>query len=781
MKGLRNCIGRSGKKMISVWMALVLTMTGIVWDVGNDVITAEAASSFSEFPASYRPYLQALQKKYPKWQFKPLNTGLDWNTVVENEMDSETSGNGNKSTIHKDASDLLKRNLPCDYNTKTGTYIYKDSTSFVSAAKQTVAYYLDPRNFLNEVNIFQFEDNSYNSGVHTLEGVKKILAGTFMDYAQGDFTYLNTSGVRVKAKTTYAEVIYNAGKSAGISPYWLASKIKQEVGVNGSGSTSGKYTSKDKKTTFTGYYNFYNIGANDGADPITNGLNYAKNAGWNTPMKAIEGGAKFFYEKYISCYQNTGYLVKFNVDKRSGNLYWHQFMTAISGAAQESISTYQAYNAMGTLSDKKVFLIPVYKNMPDAGNTITITAAANKKAVTDGGLNVRSGPGLGYATQNTLASGTTVTVLSGMVADDGYSYNNLCYPYWYKIQYSSNGTLKTGYVYCEYLNLNVSKTLVAGQTWQVAAKRKNNADIIYWQSSNPAVATVNNSGVVTANKAGDVVIYAFLGNGAMDAIHIKVDSMSISPTSKNVYVGNKLTLKVTTSAADKRITYSSDNKKVATVSASGVVTAVSPGKAVIKAKASSGGYKTCTVTVLPTKSVLQVKSYAHNCIKLSWTKSTKATGYRLYRREKGKGSYVRIKTISSPNTKTYIDRTVVTGKQYEYRLRAYTIVNGKYYFSAYTNATGTAKPRTVTGITVSRAKTQATIHWNRVSGATGYVIYRKAGSNGKYKKVATRKGSTNISYTDKNLNTKTTYYYMIRAYKKYNGKNYYGENSKAVK
>ena len=57
---------------------------------------------------------------------------------------------------------------------------------------------------------------------------------------------------------------------SGVSPYFLAARSRQELGVKGSGSVSGNYGA------YKGYYNYYNIGATSGADPISNGLNYAK-------------------------------------------------------------------------------------------------------------------------------------------------------------------------------------------------------------------------------------------------------------------------------------------------------------------------------------------------------------------------------------------------------------------------------------------------------------------------------------------------------------------------
>ena len=109
---------------------------------------------------------------------------------------------------------------------------------------------------------------------------------------------------------TYAQAIYEAGKAANASPYYLASKIIQEVSRNGSGSTSGTYIAKDG-TDCSGYYNFYNIQATSATnDPIKQGLQWAaqtnsdesKNYGrpWTSPYKSITGGAKYITKNYIS-------------------------------------------------------------------------------------------------------------------------------------------------------------------------------------------------------------------------------------------------------------------------------------------------------------------------------------------------------------------------------------------------------------------------------------------------------------------------------------------------
>ena len=108
-----------------------------------------------------------------------------------------------------------------------------------------------------------FEKLSYDENVHSLAGVENVLAGTFM---QGNSIPDDQGG-----SLTYAQAILNAGMITGVSPYHLASRIIQEMGINGgSGSISGAVNG------YAGYYNYYNIDANGGSN-LANALNRAKN------------------------------------------------------------------------------------------------------------------------------------------------------------------------------------------------------------------------------------------------------------------------------------------------------------------------------------------------------------------------------------------------------------------------------------------------------------------------------------------------------------------------
>lgn len=738
------------------------------------------------FPDSYKPYLRELHSKYPNWKFEPYKVGVDFETVVDNEMDPAKSGMGNKSLVAKSADNLLKRNTSADYNTTTREYIYKDSSSWVSAARTTVAWFLDPRNFLNEVNIFQFEKNSFDNSVHTLDGVKSILKSSFMSADNGTIQYLDSKGKKVDTTTTYAQEFYQAGMQTGVSPFYLASKSVQEMGTSGtSGSCSGSYTAKNGKV-FKGYYNFYNIGANDGADPVFNGLTFASgsntgattfNRPWTSPMKAILGGAQFFYNNYISQNQNTGYFVRFNVAS-STNKYSHQFMTNISGACQETATTYSAYSKIGNLADAKVFLIPVYENMPHLSNTVRITSSAGKKATANLALNIRKGPGLGYDVISTVKKGQEMTVLEGKRADDGYSYNNLKYPYWYQVKTEVDGKEVTGYICATSVDLNVSTTIASDQTLKLPVKLSQAGDAVYYHSDHPEIATVDVDGNVTGKKNGEATIYAFLANGKMDAIKIKVSSVALNYSEKSLYVKNYTQLKASVSNDKEVVSWKSKNTDIVTVDANGKVYGKGVGETSVTVTTNDGAQKSCKVIVKPRKSTLRITSASYDKISLSWTKSSYAQGYTLYRREKGSSSYHKIATIKSRNTLSYTDKKAVTGKTYVYKVRAYKTVSGKNYYSGGTTAQASSKlaQATLRSVKANKKKKAITISWNKVSGASGYTVYRKYGTNGKWIKKKQIVGNAKISYTDANKK-KGTYYYRVRAYRKVGKKNVYGAYS----
>ena len=133
----------------------------------------EKALSDQGFPEDYKPALRVLHEKHPTWTFKAKATGIKWGDVLKAE-----SAVG-KNLVTKSAISSWKSTESTAFNWKKNTWYGFDGGSWVAASEGLVAYYLDPRNFLDETQIFQFESLEYQD-YQNEDGVKTLLAGTFM-------------------------------------------------------------------------------------------------------------------------------------------------------------------------------------------------------------------------------------------------------------------------------------------------------------------------------------------------------------------------------------------------------------------------------------------------------------------------------------------------------------------------------------------------------------------------------------------------------------------------
>ncbi len=387
------------------------------------------------FPSSYIPSLRALHVKYPTWTFEAFNTGLTWTEAVEGERSPHS-----KQLIE----DNVKSSFMCSCSRCSG--VIQELPCWVSASQEAVEYYMDPRNFLNEKYVFMFESTLF-SEYQTIEGVEAILKGSWMYKA--DISYLDADGNTLYYKENgknvkYSEAIFKAAQDSGMSAYYLASRIYQEVG----GKSASAAGASGKNSPFYGIYNYYNIGAYTGARdglewangymetrttaPLytsastTSALKVTAPSGcelyyesaqgnfykvsvyvggkyytgfmpksyvtisttygrpWTDPYKSIYYGALYINEGF-SEYQYTNYLQKFNVNAESGSLYYHEYMGNIRAPESEAANTYYAYEDAGLMNTPKVFSIPVFVNMPGSNleETFPKTSPSLKCTATD--------------------------------------------------------------------------------------------------------------------------------------------------------------------------------------------------------------------------------------------------------------------------------------------------------------------------------------------------------------------------------------------------------------
>ena len=439
----------------------------------------EASLNAQGFPESYKNSLRQLHAKYPQWRFEAQHTGLDWNTVIQNEA---VLG---RNLVHTGSISSYKSLTEGAYNWDNGVWTGFDGSTWVAASEDILRFYMDPRNFLDEAYIFQFMSQKYDPAVHTREGLQSMLKGSFMENGQigaggsgsssagpggssggsstggspvvgpgvsggsssvpggqsavivgpgsngsssgtasqpsgnaGSQAPSDTSDSEVRfegphasvskhqaayvasnvitaggpgassgnssspgaaapggvtsgggnssgATVSYVDAIMNAASASGVNPYVIAAMITQEQGRDGRGnSISGNYAG------YTGVYNYFNVGAyaSDGMGAVERGLWYASQSGtygrpWNSPESSILGGAQFYGTNYVNAGQDTLYLKKYNV--QGSNMYKHQYMTNVDGAASEGSIFAEGFSEQ-LKNTALTFKIPVYTNMPES-------------------------------------------------------------------------------------------------------------------------------------------------------------------------------------------------------------------------------------------------------------------------------------------------------------------------------------------------------------------------------------------------------------------------------
>ena len=146
------------------------------------------------FPASYCPYLSYLHSKYPNWVFKAEQTGTTFLSAINGES-------------QKNYTQITK-------NPYLASNEIAEAGGWRVASDSYIAFMLDPRNYLNEKNIFAFENLSYDEDNHTTTAVRAMVDGTYLD------------------TKTYAGYFVKYGKEYNISPVHLAARAKQEGAAN---------------------------------------------------------------------------------------------------------------------------------------------------------------------------------------------------------------------------------------------------------------------------------------------------------------------------------------------------------------------------------------------------------------------------------------------------------------------------------------------------------------------------------------------------------------------
>ena len=346
------------------------------------------------FPGTYADLMAALHERHPKWEFEPLFVSdMTWDAVLDKEMVPSRNLVAHSTWAPSPWNTLGLANYTPYYAENAQSY---DSGSFYQASRAAVAYFMDPRNFLNDTEIFMFETLAYNEASQTQAAIEKALSGSFMANACYD-----------GGTEKFSALILSVGRELDVSPVFLSGRLKSEQGngtvqaqgkigdslwelyadadgkVGGSNVWGTKYTKDNQATAdviakgkdyYNGYYNLFNMGAS-GTGLFEIRYNAWKEAAeapakyhgpWTSQEKALYGGSVKVKERYIDTHRHTSYLQKFSVLAEAGSSRWSQYMQNIAAPLTESRSTKEAYVASRAYEDAHVFLVPVYLNMPSA-------------------------------------------------------------------------------------------------------------------------------------------------------------------------------------------------------------------------------------------------------------------------------------------------------------------------------------------------------------------------------------------------------------------------------
>ncbi len=371
------------------------------------------------FPRSYAEALLPLTRLHPEWTFEALKIPESWSYILRMETDDEPARN----LIHAD-------DMFAAYRHGKNHKLY--DTAYYQASREAVAYFMDPRNFFNEADIFQFYALEYHTSVGAealVAAIDAVVKGTFME------------GVVLENGKTYAENFMEIGEKTGVNPIYLAVKARQEQGSAGSvaisgttgdflweliqkmaaeaeaGAEAGETSEATEEApelpvvdealhqmlmSYNGLYNLYNVGATGRgtyeillaamkrAERGTAGLDTLESAptgtgdAWNSVVRSMLGGAMVMKTRYVDNNQNNIYFQKFNVRPDSGRRFWGQYMQNVVGSLSEGRLLFSSFSAAGLTDAPCHFRIPVYTEIPDqvnadpADGACSVTASADR-------------------------------------------------------------------------------------------------------------------------------------------------------------------------------------------------------------------------------------------------------------------------------------------------------------------------------------------------------------------------------------------------------------------
>ncbi len=782
------------KKLLCIFLSLFSVAATLLC-----AVPAAAQNSYvtqlknAGFPDSYATQLAELKEKYPNWIFEPMFVGVDFDEAVAQERTPHSqqliqmySGNNNKGYY-----------CTCSSCYKNGSYVIQEGSTWVSASQSAVEYYMDPRNFFDERYIFQFETTAYDAS-QTTSGIETIIRNTWM--YNSNITYKDSNGTtRTYTSSTYpngvkySQAILNAAKNSGVSAYYLASRIVQEVGgkTNSAGGASGT------NSTYPGIYNYYNIGANTG---YLDGLRWAATsvADNKTNVNAnMRSAATTNSSLIVTVPSGTTVSILSTTGTQADGYKWHRVTATVKGRSYtgyirsdligdaynrpwtnpyDSIINGAVYIAENFSQDQNTGYLQKFNVNPESSNMYAHEYMANVQAPSSEARNTYNA----YREAGVLSAERTfiIPVFDNMPGDElpavrnvkvtnitstsaTISYNKVSGADGYEIQFYYDGAwhhyVNTGY------NSKVWSTFSPSSTYtlRVRAYRLSGDTVLYspnWSS------TVKFQTLADPEKLPAVKNVTF-SDITSDSVKISYDKVTGADGYEIQYLNGNGEWKhyVNTGYTSKVWSgFDADSPYTIRVRAYGIVNGT-----VIYSQNWSGTYTFTTAAEgfvdLPAVQNISVTNTTANSADISYNKVSGADGYEIQFYLNGKWKHY---VNTGYYSKTWSGLS--TSTKFQMRVRAYRIINGSIYYSENWSSTASfsTKPTKVTGIkTANRAADgrSITLSWNAQTNADGYTVYRLSGSS--WTAIATVSGGANNSYTVSGLTPDTAYSFKVRAYK----------------
>lgn len=213
------------KKIMAYGIGLSLAVVSVTQLVNYKAIEINAATDneFEKemtkqgFPESYKSKLRQIHSEYPKWVFKAMHTDMTWEEAIKNESIV------GRNLVTRESISSWKSIETGSYDWANSTWATFDGSKWMAASEGIIRYYMDPRNFLDSSNVFQFLQQNYDSSTQVASGVETLVKSTFMESrSTGNVSTIETTTTVSQVAKGKKGVAVNApGIQLGLAPKYV--------------------------------------------------------------------------------------------------------------------------------------------------------------------------------------------------------------------------------------------------------------------------------------------------------------------------------------------------------------------------------------------------------------------------------------------------------------------------------------------------------------------------------------------------------------------------------